>query len=425
MDYNETLNYMFNRLPMFQRIGGAAYKADLVNTLRLCEVLDHPENKFRSVHVAGTNGKGSTSHMLASVFQEAGLKTGLYTSPHYADFRERIRINGKMVSQGYVVKFIEDHRDQFEDIGLSFFEMTVGMAFRFFADEQVDVAVIETGLGGRLDSTNVITPLVSVITNIGMDHMRFLGNSLQEIAAEKAGIIKPGIPVVIGETQEEIRDVFTGRAEAMSTGISFADRHWTIEDAGSNSLKIFRDGIPYTPITPFPLTGSFQRKNLLTVMETLHQLRDVIPGISPEVVARGISRTVQNTGLRGRWQVLREKPLVICDSGHNREGIAEVVKNIRNTPHRKLHMVFGMVNDKDAGTILSMLPQEATYYFCKPDIPRGLEAAELAEKAEAAGLTGKAFDGVKEALQEAIRRSAENDLVFVGGSTFVVAGIIE
>ena len=425
MDYNETLDYMFNRLPMFQRIGGAAYKADLKNTIRLCEVLDHPENKFRSVHIAGTNGKGSTSHMLASVFQEAGLKTGLYTSPHYADFRERIRINGKMVSRSYVVKFIEDYRHRFEDIGLSFFEMTVGMAFRFFADEKVDVAVIETGLGGRLDSTNVITPLVSVITNIGMDHMRFLGNSLQEIAAEKAGIIKPGVPVVIGETQEEIMDVFTGRAEAMVSGINFADRHWNIEDAGPNGLNIFRDGIPYTRITPFPLSGSFQRKNLLTVMETLHQLRYVIPGLSPEVVSGGISHTVKNTGLKGRWQVLREKPLVICDSGHNREGIAEVVQNIRNTPHRKLHMVVGMVNDKDAGTILSMLPRDATYYFCKPDIPRGLEAAELAEKAQAAGLKGKAYESVKAALQAAISRSGDNDLVFVGGSTFVVAGVIE
>ncbi len=363
--------------------------------------------------------------MLASVFQEAGLKTGLYTSPHYADFRERIRISGKMIPESYVVDFIAQYRDRFEDIGLSFFEMTVGMAFRFFADEKVDVAVIETGLGGRLDSTNVITPLVSVITNIGMDHMRFLGNSLREIAGEKAGIIKPGIPVVIGETQEEIRDVFTGRAETMSSAVSFADRHWTIEDAGSNSLKVFRDGNPFIDFNPFPFIGSFQRKNLLTVMETLHQLRDVIPAISPEVVARGISRTVQNTGLKGRWQVIGEKPLVICDSGHNREGIAEVVKNIRNTPHRKLHMVFGMVNDKDAGTILSMLPRNATYYFCRPDIPRGLGAVELAEKANAAGLTGKAFDGVKEALQEAIRRSAENDLVFVGGSTFVVADAIE
>ncbi len=424
MNYKETLEYMFNKLPMFQRIGGAAYKADLGNTIRLCEILHHPEHRFPAVHIAGTNGKGSTSHMLASVFQEAGFKTGLYTSPHYSDFRERIKIDGKMVPEQFVVDFMERYNGRFEDIGLSFFEMTVGMAFSYFADGNVDIAVIETGMGGRLDSTNVIMPMISVITNIGMDHMQFLGNSLAEIAAEKAGIIKPSVPVVIGETQESITHVFHDRAEQLSSPITFADRYWKLEESVQGSIRIFREGKHFTDIDPFPLNGSFQRKNLVTVMETLYRLQEKLPEINPRIISAGIAKTVLHTGLKGRWQILQTSPLVVCDSGHNPEGIAEVISNIHSTPHDKLHIVFGIVNDKDASAILSMLPANATYYFCKPYIPRGLEAEKLAAMAAPHGLKGSVYNHVKEALKAAIGNSEKNDLIFVGGSTFVVAGVV-
>lgn len=428
MDYSQTLDYIFNKLPMYQRIGGAAYKADLGNTLQLCKLLGNPERNFRSIHIAGTNGKGSVSHILASVLQEAGLKTGLYTSPHYADFRERIRINGAMIPEKYVVSFIESHKDQFGQIGLSFFEMTVGLAFSYFAEEAVDIAVIETGLGGRLDSTNVIMPEVSVITNIGMDHMRFLGNSLQSIAKEKAGIIKKSVPVVIGETQTEPAGIFISRAAEMGASIYFADQLWKImeikNDQNENHLEILHQDRKFLGTSDFSLKGSFQKQNLITALEAIRQLNFTKQMLTPAVIRQGIENVVKNTGFKGRWQVLNQKPLIVCDSGHNREGISEAVKNLLDTPHKNLHMVIGMVNDKDVPSILRLLPKEATYYFCRANIPRGLDAQLLSKQACEIGLNGTPYQNVKEALDTAKRRAKEDDLIFVGGSTFVVAEVV-
>ncbi len=405
MDYRETLDFMYSQLPMFQRIGPAAYKADLSNTIRLCELLGRPEHAFRSVHVAGTNGKGSVSHMIASVLQEAGYKTGLYTSPHLKDFRERIRINGKMIPEGKVVDFITKYKDEFIGIGLSFFEMTVGMAFDYFREEKIDIAVIETGMGGRLDSTNVLTPLLSVITNIGYDHMQFLGDSLEEIAGEKAAIIKTGIPAIIGETQNEIKQVFLNRAQAIGTSIDFADQH-------------------HTPDIKPGLAGEWQLRNTQTALVAIKTLCDIGFKVTEDHMRSGILNTQSNTGLMGRWQVLRNKPLAICDIGHNRDGIREVVEMIEKTPHDRLHFVLGLVADKNVEPVLEMLPKTATYYFCKADIPRGMDATELKEKAIQAGMEGDVFDSVQEAYTSALENAHKSDLVFVGGSTFVVAEIL-
>jgi dihydrofolate synthase / folylpolyglutamate synthase len=377
------------------------------------------------VHVAGTNGKGSTSHIIASALQEAGLKTGLYTSPHYRDFRERIKINGKMITEEQVISFVEKWKAQFEEIGLSFFEMTVGMAFDFFAREKVDIAVIEVGMGGRLDSTNVVTPLVSVITNIGMDHMRFLGNTLPEIAAEKAGIIKKGIPLVVGETQEEVKNLFIQKAEALNSPISFADKNWQVFSLENNLVEIRLNGETYLSKASFPLQGAFQQRNLISALETI---RVITLGQTFEItkkdIAAGIQNVAPNTGLKGRWQVIGTHPLIICDSGHNADGIKQVVENINNTPHRRLHLVFGMVNDKSIESILKLLPGNAQYYFCKPAIPRGLDAAILAKEAQRLGLTGAVFSSVQHALETAKSAAASNDLIVVGGSTFVVAEVV-
>lgn len=425
MNYQETLDYLFDKLPMYQRIGAAAYKANLDNTLELCAMLGNPEHKFRSVHVAGTNGKGSTSNLIASVMQEAGLKTGLYTSPHYRDFRERIRINGKMIPEEEVVRFIHQWKDRFETIGLSFFEMTVGLAFDYFVREEVDIAVIEVGMGGRLDSTNVITPLVSVITNIGMDHMKFLGNTLKEIAGEKAGIIKPGIPVVVGETQAEIENVFQQQAIAHGSPITFADKRWRVSRVDQNLVNIDFDQHPFLENVSFPLGGSYQRRNLCTVMEALRVItKNSGISLTKEVIASGISNVLINTGIRGRWQTLSENPLVICDSGHNEDGIRQVIININETPHKNLHFVFGMVNDKSTDGMLSLLPKDATYYFCKPDIPRGLEPLLLAAEAAEHGLKGDVYASVLQAMDAARLAAAVDDLIMVGGSTFVVAEVV-
>lgn len=424
MDYSETLQYLFQRLPMYQRIGGAAYKADLENTLKMCELLGHPETKFRSVHVAGTNGKGTTSNLLASVLQEAGYKTGLYTSPHYTDFRERIRIDGKMIPEERVVDFVTRHKSALEAIDLSFFEMTVGLAFRYFAEEQVDIAVIEVGLGGRLDSTNVITPLVSVITNIGMDHMRFLGNTIPQIAAEKAGIIKPGVPVVIGETQKETSPVFVQKSNDSKSLISFADQNWKIETVENDKVCAKRKDSKGVELD-FPLQGSYQKKNLVTTLETLYILNQTGTSIGNEAIRDGIAHVFTNTGFRGRWQVLGHKPLIICDSGHNREGIMQVVQNLDSMDYEKLHFVLGVVNDKSLDDILKLLPKQARYYFCKADIPRGLPAEELEKTAQAFGLEGSAFSTVKDAFENARQKASPQDLIFIGGSTFVVAEVLE
>jgi dihydrofolate synthase / folylpolyglutamate synthase len=425
MTYPETLAYMYDKLPMYQRIGGAAYKADLHNTIRLCALLGNPEKKIRSVHVAGTNGKGSTSHLIASVLQQAGLKTALYTSPHLRDFRERIRINGAMIPEMEVIRFIEKWKDQFEEIGLSFFEMTVGMAFDYFQREKVDIAVIEVGMGGRLDSTNVITPLVSVITNIGLDHTRFLGDTLQKITREKAGIIKPKVPLVVGETQQEIAAIFEEIARLAESSFTYADKLWKVVKEENGKITVYFDQKSFVEQIEFPLGGNYQQRNLCTALEAL-RIYSIQTGfeLSKETIASGLAGVVANTGLQGRWQTLGKRPLVICDNGHNPDGIRQVMENIRETPHNKLHFVFGMVNDKNTEGILSLLPESARYYFCKPAIPRGLEAEVLAGEAKKFGLDGQVYQSVREALEAAKKTAKEDDLIFVGGSTFVVAAVL-
>lgn len=430
MNYNETLQYLFTQLPMFTRVGASAYKADLTNTLELCALLDNPQHKFKSVHVAGTNGKGSTSHMLAAILQTAGYKTGLYTSPHLKDFRERIRVDGQMISEQTVIDFVADHEADFARIQPSFFEMTVALAFDVFAKEQVDIAIVEVGLGGRLDSTNIITPLLSVITNIGWDHMNMLGNTLQLIAGEKAGIIKPNIPAVIGEFQQEVADVFADKAQQECAPIRFAsESDLKVEAKRSNGTDVLEVKItPYTNLPTFDLkldlTGTYQLKNLKTVLIAVDELRKQGFEITDAHLAVALRQVKTLTGLHGRWEVLSTDPLTICDTGHNPEGIKEVLENIANVPYRQLHFVIGMVNDKDITKVLSMLPEDAIYYFCMPNIPRGLEAESLKEQAIGFDLYGEAYPSVKEALSAAQAEARTGDLVFVGGSTFVVAEVV-
>ena len=405
MTYPETLAYLYAQLPMFHRIGKAAYKADLTNTHALMDALGHPEQGLRCVHVAGTNGKGSTSHMLASVLQEAGLRTGLYTSPHLKDFRERIRINGAMISQAEITSFVQTHRAVVEPIGLSFFEWTVGLALEHFRREQVEIAVIETGLGGRLDSTNVVTPQVSVITNIGWDHTDLLGNTLEAIAAEKAGIIKPGTPVIIGEATGPIAEVFQRTAESVQAPITFTDQ-------GTD--------LPYM----LDLAGPHQERNARTVLAAIRVLQTQGWCITEAHIARGLANTCANTGFMGRWQVLQRDPLTIADVGHNMDGLRVVQVMLKRTPHENLHIVYGTVADKDIRAALKELPREATYYFCKADIPRALDAGTLQQQAREAGLNGNAHISVRSALIAAQQAAGPRDLVLVTGSVFVVAEVL-
>lgn len=405
MTYAETLTYLYAQLPMFHRIGKAAYKADLDNTHALMDALGHPEQGLKCVHIAGTNGKGSTSHMLASVLQEAGLRTGLYTSPHLKDFRERIRINGAMIPQEAVTAFVETHRATFEPIQPSFFEWTVGLAFAHFRREQVDIAVIETGLGGRLDSTNVVTPEVSVITNIGWDHADLLGSTLEAIAGEKAGIIKSDVPVIIGEAEGAIADVFRRKAAAEGAPTTFVDQ---------------ATELPYT----LDLAGPHQERNARTVLAAIGELRSKGWTIAEDHISRGLAHTCGNTGFMGRWQVLSHDPLTIVDVGHNVDGIRVVKEMLRRTPHEGLHIVYGTVADKDISAALAELPRSATYYFCKADIPRALDAEALKQLARAAGLLGEAHLSVTAALQAAQAAARPGDLVLVTGSVFVVAEVV-
>jgi len=405
MTYQDTLNWMFSQLPMYQRQGKTAFKKDLSNTLKLAEHLNNPENKFKSVHVAGTNGKGSTSHILASVLQEAGYKVGLYTSPHLKDFRERIKINGQEVSKHFVIGFIKRNKDFFEANKLSFFEMTVGMAFDYFAKQNIDIAFVEVGLGGRLDSTNIVTPEVSIITNIGLDHTQFLGDTLEAIAFEKGGIIKPNIPVVIGETQKETAPVFKSLAKSCDSEILFADQLVS---------EVYKSD----------LIGSYQSKNIKTVVQTVKQLQGKGFKISKKNVKQGLLKVVKNTGLLGRWQILKERPKVVCDTGHNREGLIYVMQQLSNETFESLHIVFGVVNDKDLRSILDLLPKKATYYFCKPNISRGLDAEELQQTFSSYKLKGRAYKSVNEAYNSALNNARKDDFIYVGGSTFVVAEII-
>lgn len=426
-NYTDTLDFLYAQLPMFTRIGAAAYKKDLNNIRAICEALGHPERKFKSVHIGGTNGKGSTSHMLAAILQTAGYKTGLHTSPHLKDFRERIRINGEMVSEQTVIDFVNQHADLFQQIAPSFFEATVAMTFEAFANAEVDIAVIEVGLGGRLDSTNIIDPLLSIITNIGFDHMDLLGNTLSAIAAEKAGIIKQNTPAIIGEFLPETKEVFTAKAKAENAPLYFAQEEWRIIPQGKNEFLVLEAqqiSSGKTLQLELDLSGSYQLKNLPAVLLAVDELRKQGFEISDAHIQSALKQVKTLTGLQGRWQTLKTDPLVICDTGHNEDGIREVLQNISATPHHKLHMVWGMVKDKDISKVLSMLPTSAQYYFCQPAIPRAKPVNELEPEASLFGLNGNAYQTVKEAYEAALNKAAPGDLIFIGGSTFVVAEVL-
>ena len=436
MTYQQTLDYLFNSLPMYHRIGQAAYKADITNTVSLMEHLGHPERRFRSIHVAGTNGKGSVSHLLASILGQAGYKVGLYTSPHLVDFRERIRINGAMIPQEEVARFVETHKDFMQTLQLSFFEMTVGLAFDYFAAQQVDVAVVEVGMGGRLDSTNVITPDLCVITNIGFDHTQFLGNTLPLIAGEKAGIIKQGVPVVIGQTHPEIRPVFERKAAEMGAPIYFADDHYRIiEQPASPSLNpadlrftVQSDsGSSSDTVFSCPLSGSYQLYNLATLFQALQLLPQVGYTISHDNIADGIARVVRDTGLHGRWETLDTQPLTICETAHNADGINAMLGKLATMPYNRLHLIYGCVNDKDYMKILHMLPSDrTTYYYSQPSVPRALPVEQLTRAAASCGMAGLPFSTVGDAIRIA-RAAADpvNDLVLITGSIFLVADAVE
>ncbi len=406
MNYKETVNWMFQQLPLYQLQGATAYKADLTNTILLANHIGNPEKNLKCIHVAGTNGKGSTSHLLAAVLQEAGYKVGLYTSPHLKDFRERVKINGIEISEEFVCEFIQKNKPFLEANQLSFFEMTVGLAFTYFVKEKVDIAIIEVGLGGRLDATNIITPLVSVITNIGFDHMQFLGTTLNAIAGEKAGIIKATIPVVIGEYTSETKPVFEEKAKTTNSKIFFAS------DLISET---------YPPI----LIGDYQIHNKKTVLQTLKVLEQQSNfKISEDNIKNGFRNVIVTTGLQGRWQQLGENPKIICDTAHNSHGLKIVLTQIQKDTFDKLHLVLGVVSDKDLNEILPLFPKNATYYFCKPNIPRGLDAIILKEKASDFKLFGEIFPSVSNAYQTAKLNATANDFIYIGGSTFVVAEIL-
>jgi len=428
MTYQQTLDYLYAQLPMYSRIGAAAYKADLINTQKLCAHLNNPENKFKSIHVAGTNGKGSTSHGLAAIFQSAGYKTGLYTSPHLKSFTERIRINGKEISQQNVVDFIGLNKDFIGELQPSFFELTVGMAFDFFAKEKVDIAIIETGLGGRLDSTNVIIPEISVITNISFDHVNLLGNTLKEIAKEKAGIIKNKIPVVINERQEEVKQVFNEKAQETNSTIFFASDKISIEHVsilnGKRNIEVRENGIKKYNLTT-DLIGNYQFKNIAGIIETINIANQKGWNISVENIKEGLSEVNKLTGLKGRWQILSQAPLTVCDTGHNEAGINAIIEQLKNYKYKKLFWIIGTVNDKDLNKILNLLPTDAYYFFCEPDIPRKLNAEILAEQAKIYNLKGEIIKNVNEALFEARKNASPNDLILIAGSNFIVSELNE
>lgn len=426
MTYREAINYLYKQLPMYQRIGAAAYKNNLDNTLALDKMFGHPHKRFLTVHIAGTNGKGSVSHMLASVLQSAGYKVGLYTSPHLKDFRERIKINGEVISEEAVCEFIERYKNlnSTAEIKPSFFELTVLMAFDYFANKNIDIAIVEVGLGGRLDSTNIISPVLSVITNISLDHTNLLGNSLEAIAGEKAGIIKQGTPVVIGEFQNETAPVFSKKAEMLNSKIIFADNDFLAIGSDNETITITNEcGIVFNNLKP-DLTGAYQQKNILTTAVSILELRKAGITISDQQVYEGIKKAAKQTGLMGRWQTLQTKPLVICDTAHNEAGINWVTKQIRQQNFEKLHIVFGTVNDKAIDDILELLPKNAKYYFTQAGIDRALDAIILQQKANKKGLSGEAFNTVSEAFAEAKKTATVNDFIFIGGSTFVVAEVV-
>ena len=403
MIYRDTLDYLFSQLPMYQRSGAAAYKEDIGNIIKACDILKDPHKKFKSIHIAGTNGKGSTAHMLASILQESGFKTGLYTSPHLKDFRERIKINGKMISKNQVINFVKKNKTEFEKINMSFFEYTVAMAFDYFAESQVDIAIIETGLGGRLDSTNIISPELSIITNIGYDHTNLLGSKLEQIAKEKAGIIKEKTPVVIGRKQEEIiNDIFKKTAYNKKSKIYFSDNN--------NNNNISCD-----------LKGEYQNENINTTIKAIEVLNW---DIDNKTINKGLKNVIKNTGLYGRWQIISKKPYIICDTGHNQDGIKNITAQLKKINFNNLHFIFGTVKDKNIIDIIKLLPKEAMYYFCAANIDRAFNASKLQDISLELNLQGNAYNSVKDAYNNAISNYKKDDLIFIGGSTFVVAEIL-
>lgn len=427
MNYKQTLDFLFSQLPMYQRQGQAAYKADLDNTLKLDAYFNHPHKNFKTIHVAGTNGKGSVSHMIASVLQEAGFKTGLYTSPHLIDFRERIKINGEKIPETEVVSFVEKHKAIINDIKPSFFEMTVAMAFDFFARKNVHIAVIETGMGGRLDSTNIIHPMLSIITNIDLDHTQFLGTTRKEIAAEKAGIIKENVPVIVGEPSLEIEQIFADKAASSQSPICFAPRRFTVNKHTFNDneqqllLKNIQSGTSWD--LSLDLLGAYQKNNIITVMAAMQILIPQLK-IPKECVTSGLTRVIKNTGLLGRWQIIQESPRIICDTGHNKAGITQILKQLNHEKYAQLHMVFGTVNDKNITDILALLPTHAHYYFTKANIPRALNPEILQATGKKFGINSSTYVDVKSAFKQALSNAKADDLIFIGGSTFVVADFL-
>lgn len=424
MTYGQTIDYLFQRLPMFTRTGSAALKEGLGNIILFTNHLGKPQDNFLSVHVAGTNGKGSTSHMLAAIFQQAGYKTGLYTSPHLRDFRERIRVNGKMVSKKFVVDFVRKQKEKIEEIDPSFFEVTVAMAFEYFKQQGVTIAIVEVGLGGRLDSTNIISPVLSVITNISLDHTNLLGTTLPSIATEKAGIIKPGVPVIIGEYDPETAAVFIKKAAECATSIEFADQQLHIEKSRKTDNYLVLSLAESFQDLELDLTGGYQKKNILTVVSSICKLREIGFSLSDHSVRYALKHVKQLTGLAGRWQKLSDNPLTICDTGHNEAGFREIVLNIANTKYTDLHMVIGMVKDKDIEKVLDLLPKRANYYFCAPQLERALPAVDLQKNAAKFQLSGKAYNSVSKAVEAAQLAASQDDMIFIGGSTFVVAEIV-
>ena len=421
MNYQETLTFLFERLPMFQRIGKAAFKKDLSNTIEMCKILGNPENQFKSIHVAGTNGKGSTAHSLASVLQESNYKTGLYTSPHLKSFTERIKVEGQEVSESYIVDFVEKHRQMIEDIKPSFFEITVVMAFDYFAKEEVDIAIIEVGMGGRFDSTNVITPILSVITSIGMDHMEYLGNDLKSIAFEKAGIIKRHVPVVISSTQEEIKDVFINKAEQEKAELYFAEDYINLESKG-NGLYAWNSG-SHNFEFKYDLKGDYQISNLPGILQGIALIKQEYSKITDDSLISGLEHVIKNTGLKGRWQTLNKEPLVICDTGHNSDGIKKIIEQIGKYHYKKLIAVLGFANDKDIKSILTQWPPNAKFIFCQAKIPRAMTVQNIGKIAKAMDLNFDLIEDVNEAILKAYTYASKDDFIFIGGSTFVVAEI--
>ena len=425
MDYKETIEYLYNQLPVYQKVGGSAYKEGLDNSLRLDEYFSHPHRKYKTIHVAGTNGKGSVSHITAAILQEAGYKVGLYTSPHLIDFKERIRINGEKISEEYIVDFVAEHKAFFEPIEPSFFELTMMMAFKYFADMEVDVAVIEVGLGGRLDSTNIITPDLSIITNISFDHMQFLGNTLPKIAAEKAGIIKKDVPVIIGEAEDEVRQVFEETAEKAGAPIIFVEDKHIIQSSLRTASGWLFDTKYYLHLKG-ELSGYAQIKNAATVLCSIKELQKLSYVIPSKAVYSGFAYVNELTGLMGRWQIIQEiNPKIVCDTGHNAAGMKYIVEQLTTERYQTLHFILGMVNDKEITNILAMLPKKAIYYFTKASIPRSKNERELEMLARKQGLMGYSYPTVAEAVQAAKDWAAPNDFIFIGGSNFVVADALE